>query len=267
MEDEKQKIIIAIILASLFVLLFGFITFMVIANYVRRKRKLILEAQKREAFFKEDLLNAQLEMQEHTLNAVSQEIHDNVGQILSLAIVHLNIKTNEDPQNEYLKTIKNLVLKGNAELRELSTSLMTVRLLEEGLFIGIRRLLEQIEKTGQFKTFFQSSFENLEINNNKSIFLYRIIQEVLNNVLKHSKAKKVGINIFSKDEEVIIQISDDGIGFESKDPMFKNGIGLKSIEQRAIMIGAVIEIQSHLNLGTIVNLKFKGNTHDKNSIG
>ena len=267
MQEEKTNIIVAIVIGSLFVLLFGFITFLVVVNYVRRKRKLLLEKQAREANFQQELLQAQLEMQDHTLNDLSREIHDNVGQKLSLAALYLNISTMQEPKNEMLQNVKEQVLKANAELRELCSVSMGTRVMEEGLLDAIKRLLSQLSKTTEFAITFHSSIDTLEINDSQTIFLFRMIQEVLHNIVKHSGAKSVHISITKNNQVVNIHIEDDGVGFDAAEPGFKKGIGLHSIQQRASMIGATANIQSEKDKGTIVNLLFNENDHDKNCPG
>ena len=262
MQEEKQDIIIAILTGSLFVFLFGFITFLVVINYVRRKRKILLEKAVRESQYQQELLQAQLEMQDHTFRAVSQEIHDNVGQILSLAKVHLNIITFEREGNEELNTIKELVSNAISELRDLSAGYYADRLVEEGLLIAIQHQLTQLTKTGLFTTSFSSELDGLLIDKSKTIFLYRMVQEVLNNVVKHSEAGHVNVLISKKEGDVYITIRDNGKGFRSTNADFKPGIGLSSIQQRALMIGAKAEISSVEGSGTLVNLIFKENGHD-----
>ena len=215
-----------------------------------------------ETKFQQELLQAQLEMQEHTFKAVSQEIHDNVGQILSLAKVHLNILTFESHGDEQLNTVKALVTDAITELRNLSAGYYADRIVEEGLLAGIQHQLEQLHKTGMFTTSFQSELDTLVIDQSKTIFLYRMIQEVLNNVVKHSAADHVAVVIFKKDLDVHISLKDNGKGFSSHNLDFKPGIGLSSIQQRALMIGANATISSEPGSGTIVNLIFKENDVD-----
>ncbi|MES2331237.1 MAG: ATP-binding protein [Bacteroidota bacterium] len=257
MQKENQDIVVAILIGSLFILLFGSVAFMVMINYFRRKRKLLLEKEKQEAHFKQTLLEAQLEMQEHTFRIISQEIHDNVGQILSLAKINLNIITIEQKENESFHTIKDLVTNAIGELRDLGTGYYADRLVEEGLIQAIRHQLQQLNKTGLFTTSFESEFESLAVEKNKIIFVYRMVQEVLNNVVKHSGADKVSIHIFKEDDEVHIKVSDNGKGFVKSSAGFKPGIGLSSIQQRALMIGATADISSIPGTGTTVNLIFK----------
>lgn len=262
MQKEKQSIIIAILTGSVFVLLFGFITFMVVINYVRRKRKMLVEKQMREGQYQQELLQAQLEMQDHTFKAISQEIHDNVGQILSLAKVHLNILTFDGQGHEQLNLIKALVTDAITELRNLSAGYYADRIMEEGLLVSIEHQLLQLEKTGLFTTSFHSAFDTLLIDQSKTIFLYRMIQEALNNVVKHSGAGHVLVDVYKKDGHVHIRLEDNGKGFSSDQPNFKAGIGLSSIQQRGLMIGAKVNIHSIMGMGTRVTLIFKENDHD-----
>jgi len=259
MQTEKEDIIIAILVGSLFVLLFGFITFLVVINFVRRKRKILMERRVREAQFQQELLQAQLEMQEHTFRTVSQEIHDNVGQILSIVKLNLNILTFGNEDNEKLQTIKQMVKNAITELRNLSAGYYADRLLEEGFLVAIQQQLDQLDKTGMFTTSFNSDLETLSMDKSKMIFLHRIVQEILHNVVKHSEATHIDARISKENDEIHIVLQDNGKGFNSNNPDFKPGIGLSSIRQRASMIGANVLINSEIGAGTIVKLAFKQN--------
>ncbi len=262
MQTEKQNVIIAILVGSSFVFLFGFITLLVVLNYVRRKRQLLLDTKIRESQFQQELLQAQLEMQDHTFRAVSQEIHDNVGQILSLAKLNLNIITFERKGNETLHIIKDLVTDAITELRNLGTGYYADRLVEEGLLVAIQHQLKQLNKTGLYTTSYHSEYETLAIDKNKIIFLYRMVQEVLNNVVKHSGAGHIRVDIVRTGEAVLISLQDNGKGFSSTHPGFRPGIGLNSIQQRALMISATVDVISTEGSGTVVNLVFKQNGYD-----
>ncbi len=262
MQEEKQNLIIAILTGSVFVCLFGFITFLVMINFMRRKRKIFLEKQIRESQFQQELLMAELEMQDHTFRAVSQEIHDNIGQILSIAKLHLSILTFEGKGQEELHVIKELVSKSIDELRDLSKGYYTERLVEEGLLVAIKHQYEQLSRTGLFKTTFQSDLESLQLDKNKTIFLYRMVQEILNNIVKHSSGTVVNFRIYKNGENVIISIEDNGKGFLMESADFVPGIGINSIHQRAHMIGSKADIISVLGKGTIVKLIFKVNDYD-----
>lgn len=262
MQEEKNNLIIAVLTGSFFVLLFGFMMLLVVLNFLRSKKKMLLEKKVREAQIQQELLQAQLEMQEQTFKTVSQEIHDNVGQILSLAKVNLSILAMEVGGNEKLNDISELVGKAIRELRALSAGYYADRLLEEGLIVAIRHELEQLEKTGLFTTTFSTQVDPLVVDNNKTIFLFRMIQEALNNMVKHSGATHVSVNVFKQEDDIQIMIKDNGKGFDRKKEGFKPGIGLSSIEQRAKIIGAQATVHSEEDRGTIVNLLFKAHNYD-----
>jgi signal transduction histidine kinase len=256
METKNEEIIIAIAVTTFFVLLFCLLMLMVLVNFVRRKRKILLEKQEREAAFKQQLLQSQIEIQDTTLKNISQEIHDNVGQVLSLAKVNLSILSLKMTDNEMLGNIKDLVSKAIADLRDLSTGYYADRLAENGLFTAIKHEVKQLEKIGIYTIHFNSTIQERFVDKYKTIFVYRMVQEILNNIVKHSEAKNIWLNMFVKNEEVHICIEDDGKGFENTALNFKPGIGLSSIQTRAAMIDAQAIFNSVLGKGTKVELIF-----------
>ncbi|MEN9686701.1 MAG: hypothetical protein RLZZ28_2487 [Bacteroidota bacterium] len=256
MQKENSDFILAILFGSSFILLFGTITFLVIVNYVKHKRRFLVEKQMREAQYQQALLQAQLEMQDHTFQVVSQEIHDNVGQILSLVKLNLNILALKEKENESIDNLKGLVKTAIAELRDIGVGYYADRLVEKGLVQAIEQQVIQLNKSGIFTTNFHTQVPWIEMGKNKIIFLYRMVQEALNNVVKHSDADKVSVEIFEKNSEYHILISDNGKGFSQKNSSFVPGIGLKSIQQRAAMIDARALIKSEQGIGTTVNLIF-----------
>lgn len=265
MEETTKVIVIGVVTGTMFLLLFTLIMMMVLINYQRRKKKLEYEKKVLEARFEQELLQTQLEMQEHTLKAVSQEIHDNVGQILSLAKVNLNILTMEGGHDPRVADTAALVGKAIRELRDISTGYFADTLVEEGLVSAIRRELIQLEKTGMFSTSFHTYKAQLIIDKTKTIFLYRMFQEICNNIIKHAQATEISVTVTENSGQTIIAIHDNGIGFDESDDTFKTGMGLISIRQRAAMIGAQAEIESITGKGTTIQLTFNETTHDKSS--
>lgn len=254
---DKQVIVWAIVAAAVFIALFGAATFLLAVSFAKRRRRLLLEQERREASYQQELLQAQMEMQEHTFNIISQDIHDNVGQLLSLAKINLNIITLGQKENEAFQEVKELVTNAITELRHLGTGYYTERLVEKGLVMAIQHQLNQVHKTGLVATSFHCATDTIRVERNDLIVIYRIIQEVLNNVIKHSGANHVRVNVLQEGEDITISIKDNGKGFSTADPSFKAGIGLSSIEQRAAMIGAKTSVVSVPGKGTLVNLSFK----------
>ncbi len=239
-QTNITSVIIAVILMVVILAVFVLVLILYFNNKrlasIREKELLIKE-------YNQALLSAQLEVQEQTMKQISQEIHDNVGQILSL--VNLNLKTLTPGDSEKIETTTKLVNKAITDLRALSKSLNPDAILKIGLMQLIKNDLEQLQKTGQFTTSLEIE-EEPEIPTGKLVILYRMIQEVLNNIIKHSEATAVKVKIDSD----IISLADNGKGFNLSDT--SNGLGLMNLQQRAKLINAEVKLSSDIGKGTSV---------------
>lgn len=243
----------AILTGTAFIVLFGSFTFLLVLDFVKRKRRFLLDRQVREAEFRQELLQAQLEMQELTFRTIGQEIHDNVGQILSLAKLNLNILSFEADVPPRILDVKEQVTQAAAALRHLGAGYYADKLADMGLLAAIESQLQQLERTGLFAVEFKSDEVEIEVDRIKTIFLYRMVQEALNNIIKHSGADKVSVQVFQNEKGLHISIADNGKGFAADATGFTPGIGSKSIRQRAAMIDAVVDIRSVPGGGTTVH--------------
>jgi Signal transduction histidine kinase len=253
----SNDIITALVVTVLFIVLFSFLMIMVVVNYVGRKRKILLERQEREAALLQQILQAQLEMQDQTLKSISQEIHDNVGQTLSLAKLNLNILSMNASSPEVFDDTKSLVSKAISDLRDLSAGYYADKLAENGLLAAIKHETEQVKKTGAYEMLFSSGLDSIRTNKNTTIFLYRMVQEIFNNIIKHSAAKNISVDVFKENEKICIKICDDGVGFDVENISPKAGMGLHNMRQRAKMIDADILVESQPQQGTSITLTFK----------
>lgn len=247
--QAKEEVIFTIIVVVL-VLVFLAILFLVfLARNNNRKNRLLYENERIRKEFEQTLLNTQLEIQEQTLNHVSREIHDNIGQTLSLARLQVN---SSDP-NEELEAADQLLGKAIADLRTLSHSLNTNHIKENGFTESLRVLLEQFEKTGKFIVEFVNDDHSFEIGDDSGLIVFRVIQEILNNITKHAKADKISIILSHETEVSKIMISDNGCGFDIN-ALKEKGIGLRNIADRIRIIGGKISINSEINKGTQIEI-------------
>lgn len=201
------------------------------------------------------LLQTQLEIQEQTLKTISQEIHDNVGQVLSLAKLNLNTLDIEGGVNKEQKIESSINLVGKAinDLRDLSRSLNGDKIADLGLEDAVDNELKIIQNTGQFITHLVISGEPYQLLPQNEMVLFRIVQESLNNVVKHSKAKNIRIEILYELAAFKMAINDDGEGFEASHlEATETGIGLTNMKNRASLIGALFSIQSAPGKGSSV---------------
>jgi two-component system, NarL family, sensor kinase len=250
-EDVKQVIWAALFI---FVCLALFIVFFSLL-FNNRKNKLIKEKKMMEEKFKQELLQTQLEIQEQTLKTISQEIHDNVGQVLSLAKLNLNTLNFSEGADKQLKIENSISLVGKAinDLRDLSRSMNGDKIADLGLQEAIENELKIIQNTGQFTTNVTVAGTPYKLKPQNEMVIFRIVQESLNNILKHSKAQNILADIDYEPDIYKLFIRDDGEGFDSSSlKAGKTGIGLKNMESRAALIGAKFSIESAANKGTTV---------------
>jgi signal transduction histidine kinase len=255
--SEVEFVIIAgtIVLVLLAVFIISFLFF-----YQYRQNKHLNEKQLMQTQFQQELLQTQIEIQEQTLKTISQEIHDNIGQILSLAKLNLNTFEDAESINNQTKIndTKNLVSKAINDLRDLSRSLHGDKITELGLQESIANELKILKNTGQYQTEFKITGEPYKLEPQKEMVLFRIVQEAMNNAIKHAKAKNIIIEMAYKAKLVNLIITDDGIGFNNTDlKSTLTGIGLKSMQNRAALIDAVFTIKSTAGSGTEISIELK----------
>lgn len=236
-----------------------FIFFLVVS--LKRRRKMNLEKTQLHTQFQEELLRTQLEIQEQTFKTISQEIHDNIGQMLSLAKLNLNTVDlqKEEKAAGKIGSAKDLVSKAIQDLRDLSKTLNTDTIAAAGLLNAIEAELHLLQKTGALETHFLTSGTPVKLDAQKELILFRIVQEALHNVIKHAQASEVSVSALFEDGQFLLQIRDNGCGFEERSrPLF--GSGLRNMQSRSKLIGADWKIESGKTGGTAICITLPTNT-------
>lgn len=258
MPRQQQDILITIVVASVFFVLIGSFLLLILFVFLRRQRKNKEEKEEMKNRFERTLLKTQLEIQEQAFLYISQEIHDNIGQVLSLVRLNLNTFGN-NVSEEKINQTDELLGKAIKDLRDLSHNLQNNRIHHIGIVESVRQLLSSLEKTGRFSTTFHTSDNFHILDANTDIILYRMIQEIVNNIIKHASASKIDISIDNDTPDLItIRISDNGVGFDTT--LLKHerpGIGLQNIVNRAKMINATVDVNSMPGKGTVITLHIK----------
>ena len=210
--------------------------------------------------YQKEILKAQLEMKEKTLKTISQEIHDGIGQILSLAKLNLNtIKLEEsDPAKSKISDAKDLITRAIQDLRHLSKTLNSDFLSQQQLAESIRFELEQIQRTGHYTATFEVKGDERPLDPQKELIIFRIAQENFNNIIKHANAKNISVVLDYQPNQLNMKIADDGSGFQVSSVNTKGikekGTGIGNMYHRAKLIGAEFSIGSQLSKGTISQL-------------
>lgn len=215
----------------------------------------LVQIKEQEIALMKEKTAALLEGQEKERGRISREIHDGLGQMLTAIKLVLNsIKGQDELKIELKKMVDDTI----SEARRISFNLMPSVLLNFGLIPSVKILCENTEKYGGIKVH-QSLEEDesvSEISFDKAVNLYRLIQEALNNILKHANAKNIFIKIENNEQQIDVLIEDDGDGFDmnNSEGKINTGKGLSSMYQRAELNGGKCTIDSKPGKGTKINI-------------
>lgn len=201
-----------------------------------------------------------IEAEEKERSRIARELHDGLGQLLSTARLH--VAGLEDSVAEEDKASLDISLKtidtACIEVRNVSHNLMPHALIRLGLIPAIRELVATVNAAKSIQIDFVSAIEG-SLGTSLDITIYRVVQEVLNNMLKHSKASQIHLSIEKNASDLTIIILDNGIGFDTEELKNTKGIGWKNIFSRISMLNGDIRLESQLQKGTkvFINLKLK----------
>jgi signal transduction histidine kinase len=252
--DEEN--ILLIIAGTIMFLMLGIFIIAFLFFYQRKRNMHISEQEQLRSAFSQEILTTQIEVQEQTLNYISQELHDNIGQVLSF--VKLNLGTtsgmDEQPKQRKINESRDLLAQVIADLRDLSKSLSFQQISKYGLVQAINIEIERVNKSGLIKINMEVNGPPYSLGEQRELVLFRIFQESLNNALKYAHALNLSINLLYAEDLFNLTIADDGIGFSNETTSKSNGSGLKNIESRAALIGAEAVLESEPGKGCIIKV-------------
>ena len=225
--------------------------------FQKRKNKLLLDKIQREREFEEELIKTQTEIQEQTLKNVGQELHDNIGQLLSVANMQLSLVSSlaQDSIKNKVDDTKAVISDAIKEVRGLSKVLNSEVILNLGFQESLNTEIERLNKMNTINAELISSGNKGVCKNNKdAIILFRILQEFISNTVKYSKATQLTITLNYEKDNLEIIAEDNGIGFNVED--IKKGSGLINMESRAKLTSSEYKLESAPNKGTKLTLNY-----------
>ncbi|WP_246849072.1 sensor histidine kinase [Aquimarina sp. U1-2] len=208
------------------------------------------EAQKK---FETAIAETQIEIREETLRNISWELHDNIGQLLTLAKIQVSM-AQDDP--EKLQEVTHTITKSLIELRSLSKLINPDAIKSLSLTEAITLEIERFNRMQFINASISSNHEIYALDDKIEIIIFRILQEFFTNTIKHSKASNLCVDVLYDKEKLRIHAKDDGIGFNSDDTDIHRGIGLGNIQNRCKLIGAEVSITSTHCKGTEMHLTY-----------
>ncbi len=212
--------------------------------------------------FQNQILQTQIEIQEQTLATISQELHDNIGQSLTLAKLNLNTlpAIADEKTITQINNTKTLLSNVLTNIRDLAKSMLGEKIAEIGIEAAIRNELNLLGNTGTYTISIETKGDDYLLHPQKEIVTFRIIQEAIHNIIKHAEASTIDITFNYLPEMLKIAIIDNGKGFDQNLLTAKEtGIGLKNMQNRAILINANLHIQSAPFQGTSLTLSINRN--------
>ena len=248
-----SKDLMILIIACAAVLLILLITVIVLYTvFQRRKIRFINERNEAEKKYLEEVSKTTVEVQENTLKNVSWELHDNIGQLLSVAVMQLNMLTPEECESESIKDTKALLSKSLQEVRSLSKSLNQEVVTSVGLVESIENELSRFDRLNFLKPRLKIHGIPWSFDKNTEILVFRIIQEFFTNVIKHAKAGNLKVKIWYEPDLFKIKIEDDGIGFDPRAVALSSG--MVNMQARAKLLSGELSVDSIIGQGTTLDL-------------
>jgi two-component system NarL family sensor kinase len=238
----KRQLLWRNLLIVITVMIMILIVFLLNRNYLRRKNRLQQEINARQ----NEIFNISASVQDHERKRIAKDLHDGMGTLLSAAKLKLSAL-----QDQRVGDTINLLDDAIAELRNISHNLMPATLSKLGLVAALENLFSKIR-----------NLANLEINlvvhgftgripEEKEMILYRIVLELVNNVVKHANATALTVQLIKYPGEIMLTVEDNGSGF-SENALYKTGIGLSNIRSRIAYLEGSMRIDTNQDAGTTV---------------
>ena len=228
--------------------LFSLCVVMVFLFIIFQKKKNVLLMQQTEAArqYEKEIIESQIEIREQTLRNISWELHDNIGQLLTLAKIQLqSVKDNPHhivDVNDNLTTII-------SEVRSLSKSINPDYIRTINLSEAVQIEIDRFNKLNYIKGSLTTKGDIFELDKKSEIIIFRMLQEFFSNTIKHSKATELAVEMDYVRNKLYIKAKDNGKGFEVGN-VPENGIGLSNMKKRGALINAEVSINSEINKGT-----------------
>ncbi len=247
---NSQRFFYSSLVIFLIIILVGVSFFLIRRNY-----QIKIESKSQLVLLQEDRLNNVLEIQENERRLIAQEIHDTAGALIvsiKYAISNcLSVSENSDI-GEKLKKTSNLADRLANHLRSISHRMLPVTLIDLGLIIALEELLSMLLTPNEITYDFKHHIDQLKLNPQIELCLYRIMEELLSNIIKHAQAKKIVVTLYNSDNLVVLIVEDNGIGIsESK----KEGLGFRSIASRLKPFDGNYSFENNAELGSVSIVK------------
>ncbi len=255
---QYQREIVLFIAAflAIFLAFFGGII-LFIRQAKKSKTDFISEKEMMESNHSREILSTQLEIQTQTMQHIGREIHDSVGQKLTLASLYAQQLAYENKAplvNDKIDSISNIINESLTELRQLSKSLTDDSITNNSIAALLQQECDKVNVTQQCRVQFTADIQNQQLTYQTKSILLRIVQEFLQNSIKHARCSNIEVSLMAKDGKLLLHLQDNGKGFDTK-AVTSNGIGLSNMKKRAAVIGGTCHFESRPGAGTKLSIE------------
>lgn len=253
---KKNYFIVALVIALALLTSIGF--------FFYRKRQFNNRMHVQQEVMKQQDISTKaiIEAEENERKRIAAELHDGVGQLMSAAKMNLSVFEHEltfsdENQKKAFENVINLVDESCREIRSVSHQMMPNGLLKSGLASAVKEFIDKIDSRVMKVTLYTEGLgERIEANT--ETVLYRVIQECVNNVLKHSGANHLDISLIKEEDGIVATIEDNGHGFDLTHKDNFEGIGLKNIISRITYLKGTLDFDSKPGKGTVIAIHVPG---------
>ncbi len=261
LQIEKQQLLISRRNSFIVAISTLFLVFVLLAYvyYMRQKNKEQLKLNQALSDVQKKVSRGAIEAEIKERQRIGEELHDSFGQILSLIKLNLTkvqkmYKLSESECEMMIGNTVELANKGFVELRDISHNMSPMMLKTKGLVLSVKDLLDRIEEASHFDVNFEVVDMDDRLEPIMEFTLFRIIQELLNNIIKHAKATEVTVQMVQDNGGITIMMEDNGQGFHELELKNVKGMGLKNAFSRIKNLNGEMDIDSAKGRGTIINI-------------
>jgi signal transduction histidine kinase len=211
------------------------------------------ETAKRERKAREEFTHLLITSQEAERQRIAGELHDSLGQNLSVIKNRARLAAQQavvPAVAGHLEAIERIVSDSITETRNLAHNLRPLHIEQVGLTDSLRELIREVSQSSPIR--FERRIEDVDdvLKGDAATNVYRVVQEALNNLIRHSRAQQASVTLIRDVRTVHLRIADDGVGFDPGQVMAHRGLGLTSMTERVRMMGGKFEIHSETGHGT-----------------
>lgn len=265
---KENQLIAIVIIGTLLLFLMGgaLLTFF----FFSRKKIVEKELEKKtlEVNHQKEMISSIIVTQEKERKRIAQDLHDDISAKLNVINLNANLLKDGELKPEEYTFVNDAILKATDKTlqsaRKIAHNLLPPILEKFGLKEALEELADDFSNSRKIEINYNLEYPKSYLKEEKELHLFRIVQELINNSVRHGKAKKSNINIIIKNQDLLFSYTDNGVGFNAKEKEHQKGLGMKNIESRVSLLEGNYKIESQPNQGFKIDIILTNPQHEKN---